>query len=112
MGALELSPDAETLLQYVLREVRAARKEIAELKATISRDKIYDTWIDEPVAAKTCRYAPRTFRTMCIGTKKKDGTHVAPTLSINWRRNPTGKGYQYNKRDLTKYLQNTSTFIA
>lgn len=63
--------------------------------STISKD-VYQ---DESIACKMLGYKERTFREKC---KKNE-------LPINFRRNPTGRGYQYNIQDILKFKKNTST---
>lgn len=87
-------------MQILLREIRGMRKQIEQLTQIISKDKIYDTWIDEGTAAKMIGRSARTLRRMV----------KAGDLPIDYR-NTNGRAYQYNRRDLKKYLDNTSTSL-
>lgn len=85
-------------VQILLREIRGMRRELQQLTSIVNRDKIYDTWIDEATAAQMLGLAPRVLR-----RKVK-----AQEIPIDYR-NTAGRNYQYNRRGLKKYLDETST---
>ena len=99
----------EVDVQMLFREVRGLRKEIATLMAIVKKDKVFDAWIDECTAAEMLGMQPRTLRRKCTGYKKK-GVEIAPELPINYR-NTNGRSWQYSRKDIKAFMQNTSTQI-
>lgn len=84
--------------EMLIREVQAMRKEIADLRTVIARDKILDVWIPEKIAAPMIGLAERTLRKYV----KKGLIDISYTA-------PKGRNYQYSRRDIKNYLQQNST---
>lgn len=80
--------------------VSTLSKEIVSLKSTIAKDKIYDTWIAESIAAKMIGMEGRTLRRKAVSQQ----------IKIHYRNN-NGRAFQYKKQDLIRYQTLTSTSV-
>lgn len=89
-----------TEYQVLLQEVKALREVVDLLTVAIRRDKINDAWIPEIDAASMLGLAPRTLRRHC-----RDAV-----LPIHFR-STNGRNWQFSRKDITAYMNNTSTRI-
>lgn len=81
----------------VLEEVRALRREVAYLTDMMVQTKKNETWLEEKTAAILLGIAPRTLR-----RKVK-----ADVLQITARKNESGRGWQYSRKAVMNYQEQT-----
>lgn len=90
-----------TDIQLLFREIRRQGREIAELKALITKGKITDVWLPEADAAALIGQKPRTLR-----ARVTNPLHKYP-MDVEYRTEPSGRGYQYKRADMLTYLRDT-----
>ena len=86
--------------QTLVQEMQVLKQMLATLTNVVRRDKIYDAWVTEQDAASMLGLAPRTLRRRC-----RDAL-----LPINFR-NTNGRNWQFSRKDITKYMNKSSTII-
>lgn len=85
------------MVQELLNLVKSQGKQIHELQVMVMKNKVDDTWISEEIAAEMIGYDGRTFRRWVKAGK----------LPIDFR-NTNGRRYQYNRKSILRYKENTS----
>ena len=93
-------PQQPTEMQLLMQEVQSLKKMMDVLTNVVKRDKIHDTWLSEVDAASMLGLAPRTLRRYC-----RDAS-----LPINFR-NTNGRNWQFSRKDITTYMNNSSTMM-
>jgi hypothetical protein len=97
---MELTYRQQIDFQALVQEVQALKQMVGTLTSVVKRDKIFDAWLNEDDAASMLGLAPRTLRRYC-----RDGM-----LPINFR-NTNGHNWQFSRKDMTAYMNNSSTMM-
>ncbi|MBS1629390.1 MAG: helix-turn-helix domain-containing protein [Bacteroidetes bacterium] len=97
---MELTYRQQIDFQMLVQEVQTLKQMVTTLTTVVKRDKIFDAWLNEEDAASMLGLAPRTLRRYC-----RDGA-----LPINFR-NTNGRNWQFSRKDILTYMNNSSTIM-
>lgn len=94
---------SELVQQVQLQNIMIEKltKKIDDLTVLVMKNKVDDTWLNEEVAAEMLNYSPRVLRRKALSAKY-------PFTLIECR-NTNGRKYQYNRKSLIKFKEQTST---
>lgn len=84
-------------MSELMDEIKALRKELHQLTLLVMKDKVDTTWLSEEDAAQSLGFTPNVLR-----RKVKAGE-----LDIT-SRNTNGRKWQYSRKSILSYKQNTS----